>query len=100
MKYMCLYASYICLKSNCSSPAQIEITLITSRSEAYLQSLVDSFASELDLQHLRKINALIVNNSNNFMGDVVTGAGTEELWESQATSNQTFEGISDLGEIF
>jgi len=91
---------YMChVKNNCSAPAQMEVTLITSRSEARLQSLMDSSASELDLQHLRKIHALVVTNSNNFMADSATSVGMEELWESQTTNNQTLEGMSDLGEI-
>ena len=81
-------------------PSQIEVTLITARSEPYIESLVDSFANELDLQHLRKVNALIVTNSNSLMEDTAN-VGNEGSWDDHMTLRESHmsEGMSDLGKF-
>jgi len=92
------------VQDNSSSLSQLEVTLITPRSEHYIQALVGSFTSELDLQHLRKINVIIINNSNSLLEDVSqSGIGRAgESWDSQVAyeENDTLDGMSDLGEQF
>ena len=58
---------------------------------------MEKFACQLDLQHLRKVNAVIVSNPDCLMEHSTEGTGSGEvLWDNRHDGLMT-ESISDLG---
>ena len=82
----------------------MEVTLITGRSSSYLHNLVEKSANHLDLDHLKKISAVIVTNPDscslmdtNFSKD--ESNFDREEWKDHMTSQDDHmtSTISDIG---
>lgn len=93
-----VYAMYLQGPGSGCFPVQIDLTLVTSQSTSSVRNLVEKFAHQLNLEHLKKISSVCVSDPERLISVQYEGRaateGEKSLGLSQLNSSPT-----ELGKI-